>query len=146
MLGSEKRITKPKNPIPPIWPLRQRPLPVTIAGPLDTSVRNVPSAFLTHRISEEDVVEAKAEEARATAVEEAADEEDFHSNEATALATETAILPEKMARKLGQTIKENAIFAAVIITPPIPATRPKTLELFSSLRKPDTRMKKNTPI
>ena len=93
-------------------------------------------------------MEAKAEEARATAVEEATDEaavEDFHSNVATALATEMAILPQKMAGKLGQTRKENAICAAVIITPPIPVTRPKTFELSSSLRKPDTRTKRSTP-
>ena len=90
-------------------------------------------------------MEAKAEEARATAVEEAADEEDFHSNEAAALATEMAILPEKMAGKLGQIRKENAICAAVIITPPIPATRPKTFVLSSSLRKPDTRTKRSIP-
>ena len=90
-------------------------------------------------------MEAKAEEARATAVEEAADEEDFHSNEATALATEMAILPEKMAGKLEQTRSENVICAAVIITRPILVIRPKTFELSSSLRKPDTRTKRSIP-
>ena len=67
-----------------------------VAVPLDTSVRNVPFALLTHRTSEEDIAEAKAE-ARATAVEEAADEaavEDFHSNVAAALATESWNKPE----------------------------------------------------
>lgn len=93
-------------------------------------------------------MEAKAEEARATAVEEAADEaavEDFHSNVATALATEMAIPPQKMAGKLDHTRSGNVIYAAVIITPPNPATRPKTFVLFSSLRKPDTKTKKSIP-
>ena len=87
-------------------------------------------------------------EARAAADEEAADEvavEDFHSNVATALATEMAILPAKMAGKLEHTRSENVICAAVIITPPIPATRPKTFVLSSSLRKPDTRTKRSIP-
>ena len=93
-------------------------------------------------------MEAKAEEARATEVEEAADEaavDDFHSNVATALATEMAILPEKMAGKLAHPRKENATCAEIIITPPIPATRPKTFVLSSSLRKPDTRTKRSIP-
>ena len=90
-------------------------------------------------------MEAKAE-ARATAVEEAADEvavEDFHSNVAAAPATEMTILPEKMAGKLEQTRSENVICAAILITRPILVIRPKTFELFSSPRKVDTKMKKN---
>ena len=93
-------------------------------------------------------MEAKAEEARATAVEEAADEaavEDFHSNVATALATEMTILPADMAGILVHPRKENATSVEIIITPPIPATRPKTFVLSSSLRKPDTRTKRSIP-
>ena len=94
------------------------------------------------------MAEAKAE-ARATAVEEAADEaavEEFHSNVAAALATEMAILPVKMAGKLEQTRSENVICAAILITRPILVIRPKTFEPFSSPRKADIKMKKNTPI
>ena len=94
------------------------------------------------------MVEAKAE-ARATAVEEAADEaavEDFHSVVAAAPATEMTILPEKMAGKLEQTRSENVICAAILITRPILVIRPKTFEFSSSPRKPDTRMKRSIPI
>ena len=91
---------------------------------------------------------AKAE-ARATAVEEAADEaavEDFHSNVATALATEMTILPADMAGILVHPRKENATFVEILTTPPNHVTRLKTFEPFSSPRKVDTRTKRSIPI
>jgi hypothetical protein len=97
--------------------------------PLDTSVRNVPFVLLTHRISEEDVVEAKAEEARATAVEEAADVEDFHSNVVAAPEAEMTIHPADTAGIMVLPRRENVIYAAVIITRPIPVIKQKTFEL-----------------
>ena len=90
-------------------------------------------------------MEAKAEEARATAVEEAADEDEIHSNVMAAQEAEMTILPADMAGILVHPRKENATSVEVIITPPIPATRPKTFVLSSSLRKPDTRTKRSIP-
>ena len=90
-------------------------------------------------------MEAKAEEARATAVEEAADEDEIHSNVMAAQEAEMTILPADMAGILVHPRKENATSVEVIITPPIPATRPKTFVLSSNLRKPDTRTKRSIP-
>ena len=133
MLGSEKKITKPKNPILPIWLHHLRPLLlVTVAEPLDTSVRNVPFALLTHQTSEEAVVEAKAE-ARAAADEEAADEvavEDFHNNVVAAPEAEMTILPADTAEILVHPRKENVTFAAILITRPILVIKQKIFELF----------------
>ena len=92
-------------------------------------------------------MEARAA-ARAAADEEAADEvavEDFHSNVVAAQEAEMTILPADMAGILVLPRKENATSVEILITPPIPVTRPKTFELSSSLRKPDTRTKRSTP-
>ena len=94
-------------------------------------------------------MEAKAEEARATAVEEAADEaaeDEIHSNVMAAQEAEMTILPADMAGILVHPRKENATSVEILITPPIPVTRPKTFELSSSPKEPDTRTKRSSPI
>ena len=118
-----------------------------VAEPPDTSVLNVLFELITHRTSEEVAVEARAG-ARAAAYEEAADEvavEDFHSNVVAAPEAETTILPAEMAGKLEHPRNENATSVEILITPPIPVTRPKTFELFLKLNDQDIKMKKSTP-
>ena len=84
-------------------------------------------------------------EARAAADEEAA-VEDFHSNVVAAQEAEMTILPADMAGIMVLPRKENATSVEILITPPIPVTRPKTFELFSSPKEPDTRTKRSSPI
>ena len=117
-----------------------------VAEPPDTSIHNALFELITHRTSEEVAVEARAA-ARAAADEEAADEVavKIHSNVVAAQEAEMTILPADMAGILVHPRKENATSVEILITPPIPATRPKTFVLSSSLRKPDTRTKRSTP-
>ena len=91
-------------------------------------------------------MEARAA-ARAAADEEAADEvavDEIHSNVVAAQEAEMAILPADMAGIMVLPRRENATFAEILITHPIPVTRPKTFKLFLKLNEQDIKTKKNT--